>query len=400
VASALNAGTKYWNVGMKMDNALDSISSKFLKWVQPIPIQRPLPINEKELSAIESLAQRHNLLMLLYVQLKKYYNQNSKNIDLHNYLEERKIAFLTNAAHSMRQKEIEKKILSLLKKEQIPAIVIKGNEIAMEIYNDPDCRTSVDIDILIKMSHARRADTILTKAGYSRIDENPIGFWFSRLHHAQYVHPQKDDIIEVHWAFGIPNFFRLTSEKIWDEVICTDSGQYKLSPDMMLVQLLIHHQRHAFRELKILIDILWTMWRYESEIDWSAFSEKLGDIGLVKTTQITLKQIRSLWTESSEEMQCLQKLDNEMNKMRCKAPGFLHSYFKMDIETGNLFNTTKDLIFFRLVLDRRSAILFSFLKTILPFPHAIKELYEDKRNWRLPLNYLRFIRWRLGEWRN
>ena len=376
------------------------MSHTFLKLVQPIPLKGSLQIDEKELAEIESIAKRHNLFMLLYVQLQKYNKEISQNSDIQNYLKERKPLFLSNAVHSVRQEVIEKEIINLLSAEQVPAIVMKGNEIAKEIYNDPNCRISSDIDILIKMSDALKADTILTEAGYSRTDEKPLEFWFSRIHHAVYVHPQKNDFIEMHWNFGIPSFFNLTSEVIWGEVVYTDSGQIKLSPDMMLILLLVHHHMHAFRELKILLDILWTLCKYENEIDWHAFSKKLKKIGLIKTTQITLNQINSLWKESAQELPGFQTLDQEIKKMGYKKPAFLYSYFKMDIENRNSFSGNKDIIVFRFALDRWSTIIFSFFKSIFPFPEAIKEFYNDRRNWTLPKNYLRFIKWRLGEWRS
>jgi len=42
--------------------------------------------------------------------------------------------------------------------------------------------------------------------------------------------------------------------------------------------------------------------------------------------------------------------------------------------------------------------MLSYFKTLFPVPEAIKELYGDRRNFTLPLNYLRFIKWRVREW--
>ena len=128
-------------------------------------------------------------------------------------------------------------------------------------------------------------------------------------------------------------------------------------------------------------------------------SKKLKKIGLIKTTQITLNQINSLWKESAEELQGFLTLDQEIKKMGYKKPVFLYSYFKMDVESRDSFSGNKDIIVFRFALDRWSTITFSFFKSIFPFPEAIKELYSDRRNWSLPMNYMRFIKWRLAEWK-
>jgi len=305
---------------------------------------------------------------------------------------------LSHAVHSMRQEAVEKEILQLLGSKQIPGIVIKGNAIAKEIYRDPNCRTSSDVDILIKLSDALRADALLAEAGYLRMDKNPLKFWFARMHHAQYMHEQNKSIIEIHWNFGIPSFFKLTSEDIWDEVMDNHDGHHKLSPDMMVILLLIHHHMHAFRELKILVDILWALHTYEDRIDWPAFAEKLEKIGLIKITRITLGQIKSLWEDSVGRLRGLQALDQETSQLGFSEPAFLQTYFKMNVETNGTFQNPKDLVVFRLALDRWPAILFSFARSLIPFPDSIKELYKDPRNRTLPKNYLRFIKWRLQDW--
>jgi len=347
---------------------------------------------------MESLAKRHNLFPLLYVQLQRRYRNYSENEDIRSYLSQRKTLFLGNAARSMCQEVIEKEIVALFYGKCIPAIVIKGNQIAKEIYNDPSCRNSADIDILIKLSDAIQADQLLTTAGYTRTDPNPLGFWFSRLHHAQYLYPQKNDLIEIHWNFGIPSFFNLLSEEIWNEVNYRDSDNVMMSPDMMVIQLLIHHHLHSFRELKILVDIFWTLHKYENSIDWHIFTERIRKIGLIKTTQITLNQIQSLWKDYAQDIQCLQTLNHKINQMGYKTPVFLNSYFKMDINNSKTCRAKKDNIIFRLALDRWPTIIFSLLKSILPLPEAIRHLYGDPRNSALPGNYLRFLKWRLEEW--
>jgi putative nucleotidyltransferase-like protein len=375
------------------------MSNPFLKIIQPIPIKEPLGINEQALSKMEALAIRHNLFPLLYVQLQKYNRLCNEGGGIQDYLQKKKTLFLTIAARSMQQETIEKEIVSLFSSKDIPSIVIKGNRIAKDIYNDPNCRNSSDIDILIKQSDVHSADKILSEKGFKRPDKNPIGFWISRLHHAQYRHPNWKDFIEIHWHFGIPGFFNLNSAQIWHEIKQNNSGQLRLSPEMTFILLLMHHHMHAFRDLKILLDIVWAAHAYEREIRWTRLPEKLRSIGLVKTTKIALKQARSLWGNDFFKGSELWRFKAEMEKMHPKVPGFLNAYFKLQVEDRNLHQIKKDDIFFRFALDHWLTILFSFLKTAFPFPDAIKQLYDDQRNWRLPKNYLRFVKWRLEEWK-
>ena len=61
-------------------------------------------------------------------------------------------------------------------------------------------------------------------------------------------------------------------------------------------------------------------------------------------------------------------------------------------------NFYKDKLIERLALDRLSTTVLSYFRTLFPVPEAIKELYKDRRNWYLPFNYLKFIKWRVKEW--
>ena len=97
-------------------------------------------------------------------------------------------------------------------------------------------------------------------------------------------------------------------------------------------------------------------------------------------------------------MRGLKALDQETAKLVHAEPAFLYAYFKMNVETNAAFQNKKDIIVFRLALDRWPVILFSFVKSLVPFPESIKELYEDPRNRALPKNYVRFIKWRLQTW--
>lgn len=373
------------------------MNNLFLKLIQPTLSKDELQLSKNSFTELKEIAKKHNLLMLLYSQLMRYQNKIEQQEHSSHFLEELKPFYLKSVTHSMRQEAIEKEIVSLLSEQGMPSIVMRGNEIAKEIYDDPNCRTSTDIDILIKMSDALRADSILSKKGYVRNDTTDLKFWFHRIHHAVYRHPETNDLIEIHWNFGIPSFFKLSSEEIWDEVISTDKTEYKLSPEMLIVMLLIHNHMHFFRELRILVDIMWAMYKYETLIDWRLFALKLKKIGLVKTTHVTLSQMVNLWGDDIQKIEAISVLRQKLRKLRYENQ-MLSSYFKLDIDKKYEFQDLKDKLMVRFALDDISTIIFSFSKTLLPFPKVIKEFYHDNRNWTLPYNYVRFITWRIGEW--
>ncbi|MBM4146885.1 MAG: nucleotidyltransferase family protein [Nitrospira sp.] len=376
------------------------MNSLFLQLISPLPFLSPVKITKNDLNEIREQAMRHNLFQLIYSQLQKHqmfiFPQNLVN----DFLKESKGLYLKGITLSAKQEAVEKEVVSLLRAKGIQSVLIRGNSLAKELYNDPNCRTSTDIDILIRESDVLSADSVLKENRYDRNDRIPLTFWLHRLHHAIYHYPGTKDIIELHWNFGIPYFFKLSSEDIWDEVTVTDSEQLRLKPEMLIIMLLIHHHMHSFRELKILTDIIWSLHKYKNIIDWHVFALKIRQIGLIKITRITINQIQMVWKEALEDISPIRDLQNEMKEMGYREPKALMSLFRLDFESQYSFQNYRDKLISRFALDNLSTIIISFLKILLPFPQAVKDFYEDKRNWALPFNYLRFIKWRVKEWTN
>jgi len=392
----LKTGNPDDNKSLSSDKDRVVVSSLFLKLIWPLPLT-DVEFTGEDLLDIKSLGIRHNLFQLVYARLQNLGNsiENRKGVD--DFFKETESLYLKSVSRSARQEAVENEVTSLLLQKGIRSVVIKGNRLANEIFQDTNCRTSSDIDILIPKVDAGEVDHILQEQGYQGDSITPVKYCLSRIHHAIYHHPD-NMLVEIHWHFGVPYFFRLTSDEIWREVKANDSGAMVLSPEMTFVMLLIHHHSHSFRELKILVDILWTLYRYESVIDWQHFAMKIRKAGLVKTTLISLHQIKTLWKEAPNELRSFRALEREINKTGHSIPSIVLSYFRMDINEDKTQKIYKDKLIARFVLDSRSDILLSFPKTLFPFPEAIRELYRDGRNWTLPLNYLKFITWRVKEW--
>jgi hypothetical protein len=140
------------------------------------------------------------------------------------------------------------------------------------------------------------------------------------------------------------------------------------------------------------------MWKYEDVIDWHLFAVKIKKAGLIRASFITLNQMRSLWGKDIDQMESVRAVGQELAATGHKVPAFLLSYFRMDIGSDSTSNMYKDKLVARLALDRLSTTVLSYFRTLFPVPEAIKELYKDRRNWSLPFNYLKFIKWRVKEW--
>ena len=134
-------------------------------------------------------------------------------------------------------------------------------------------------------------------------------------------------------------------------------------------------------------------YRYERVIDWRKFAEKLRKYGLIKTTIIILDQLESLWHLSEGPLESFMTLRKQLATFPIHTPKLLLNYFKMDIEKKT--NKAPDMEIAKLVLDKKSKILYSFVKIFFPRPQDIKALYPNTGAWMLPINYLRFFFWRV-----
>ena len=370
------------------------MSRLFLELIQPYPAKSPPFFDGHSLAEITALASGHNLTMLVYSRLKKIRREHGSNVHIDKFLKENMELRLSSTAVSLRQQAIQDEILLLLANNSIPSAVIKGNTLAVDVYDDPNCRSSGDIDILIRMEDAHKTDKILLEAGYQPDNDLPFNYCFYHIHHTGYLHPKYNDHIEIHWHFGLQHFHRISSEQIWQEIGKNSSGIYKLSPEMMFIQLLMHHHHHAFRELRILTDILWAFYRFREILDPVRLFAMLQDMGLLRTAFVCIEQIKDLWPDAAEEIGHIRKLSRKMDNSGIRASGFAVSYFRMELHNTH-YNSLKDRFMTRLVHDGMTGMAHSILRAVIPHPKAIKGLYEDQRVWMLPVNYLRFMKWRV-----
>ena len=381
-----------------MQNNRQRVVDLFLNLLQPHPDKIDRRINKEEISEMKQHARQHNLLMLIYSQILKYKQIIYCFDDFDTFINEIKPVYLTNMAEVLRKEAHQKEILELFLKNGIPAVIMRGSKMAADIYHDRYCRVSADIDILVRMSDISTVDLMLSGAEYVRDNSLPIGFWLDRIHHAVYQHSTKKDIIEVHWNYGIPSYFKLSPSKLWEGIKIANDEESIISPEMIILQTLIHHFMHAFRELKLLVDVFWALHKYAEVVNWQGLLLMIKETGLIKTAGITFSQIQRLWPEFYLNSTPLQMVKDKLIEFSVHVPYYLRSYFYLDIGKRYEFQNAKDKIFMRLALDKRSTIIYSFVKTLFPMPQAIKRLYDDSRNWTLPLNYVKFIKWRLKAW--
>lgn len=371
--------------------------SLFLLLLHPAASIAGILIGKDRLAGLWALAVKHNVAMLMYSRLGHFAAHLTPEAAA--FFEELKAGFLSGIVRSLRQESEENRLIDLLQQKGVDACIVKGTAIARSIYGDTCCRSSSDIDILVRAGNVLAADALLVTEGYARYDAFPLQFWMERLHHAAYFSRTSGHTIELHWSFAIPSFFDLTSDDIWKLTRNDETGRLILMPEMQVIQALMHHYMHAFREMRALLDLLWTFHAYADVIDWQQLTSKLKSAGLLKSVRISLCQLIDLWGDSCRYIKAVQDLDHAYRSMGCPEPKMLIAYFRFDPSGNRQHSPVIDRLMMRFALDRISSVLFSLQKTVLPSSRTIMMLYGDKRIWMLPIYYLRFLVWRIKEFK-
>jgi len=358
----------------------------YLDIIQPFPPGGPDLFDSANLEAVKSMAKRHGQFMLVYWRLQ---GTACGNPAVTSFLKENEAYYLSGAALAARQNAVERNVISILGRESIPSLVIKGSALAKDVYGDINSRCSSDIDMLVKYGDAATVDRIMSQAGFVRQGGRDFEFDLLRIHHSQYLAHRHNIFVEMHWHFAIPCFFPLSYDDIWSGVKNEGIGRYTLSPEMNIIMLLMHHHSHAFRHLGVLTDILWALHGYREVIDWRLFLQAIKKFGLANTAAITCGQIEELWREYADELPL-----TEFRHAGLSGPGRMGRYFR--IYPGMAAHPTFiDKIAKRLVLDDWRRVFLSFFTALFPPPASIRR--ADIKENRL-LAYFRYMKEIIGHW--
>lgn len=381
-----------------MTAAMITPAHALLGIIRPIPDYSVFDLMADGFEELKSLAIRQKLFMLLYSRLKNAADESAPGSPIKLFLKSNEAIYMTGVTRAMRQEALETEITGLLRDHNIESLVIKGNPLAGQIYECEYCRTSSDIDILIREGDICGADAALTGSGYAREAGGPLEFSAERLHHAVYYHQVTGFVVEVHWNFCIPGFFAISSREIWGDVVRDREIPAELSPEMTIIMLLMHHHMHFFRDLWVLVDLFHALNKYGKVINNEIFAQRLLRTGLVKTALIAIGQMEYLWGDDGPDILQASTLAFTLKKAGCRTPVLLLSYFRIDPVRKIESRDRMDRIISRIALDRPLVIIHSFIKTFMPPPAVVMKYYGDTRSLALPYNYTRFILWRIKAW--
>src|SRR5579864_3419112 len=163
------------------------------------------------------------------------------------------------------------RLLELLGKQGISALVMKGPVLAAQAYADPSARTYGDLDLLVRQRDIRRATELMTASGYQAVV--PLSAVDAGKIPGQYLFLKPDStlFVELHNDFTLRYFPRpLPIEEFFARQlhVCLD-GHEVPAPCMedSLVLICVHGAKHFWERLSWIADVAGLVSR-QTSIDW------------------------------------------------------------------------------------------------------------------------------------
>jgi hypothetical protein len=279
--------------------------------------------------------------------------------------------------HSILFHEEAKKIFNLMNVNHIRFVPIKGILLSNIIYSDRSKRYFTDIDILFpNFEERKRAETLISKLGYRFLSADACATTFRR---------RMSNVVlncDMHHAISLFDFFVYPkiSYDVWkNSTYGNIYGQNTkiISPEQMLIFLLINSIRNRGLYLIDLCDILNILTRYQT-LDWNLVLQKLQTfLCLVK---IPILVIEKLSEELSHDQIIPEKILTLLNDSGRKK--VLNNIREIDF-----FKNFSYPIFYRdfcnTCLERDNCSLYGyfsfFLESNLPLKNYFRRFLFDYR---------------------
>lgn len=245
---------------------------------------------------VVQLAIRQDLAPLLYYRLKNIFPRINFPETLRQTLQK---AYFASVLRNTRLYSELDQVVQALQQQGIPVIMLKGVDLAQNIYNNIALRSMSDIDILVRNTDLEKADEELRKIGYCR-SEFKIEVVCAQHHHLPPFFKEGATPIEVHWHIErFTSFFTIDIEELWKRARATTIAEREvlvLSPEDLLLHLCVHAAfNHLFQMmLRALYDIAEVIHYYQDQIAWEVVCFRTQQWGANNSVYLTLYLAKTL----------------------------------------------------------------------------------------------------------
>jgi hypothetical protein len=214
----------------------------------------------------------------------------------------------------------------LMSEAGVRFIALKGSALAPLLYESPELRPMVDVDILIRIQDWPRARAAMVKAGYRLPLEKDERYWLANYFNMPVGTPdEKPSSLDLHWSLGQEVRYRIDDAGIWKRAVPyrIDGRRFlRLSDEDLLLNLILHMAYHYFdARLLWLYDIRLLCLR--RPVDWSLAVARAAEWRMETVFALGLAYVEKAFPGSIPE-EVLERT----------RPGFLHRLLMAPLLSG------------------------------------------------------------------
>jgi hypothetical protein len=206
-----------------------------------------------------------------------------------------KEAFRQNTLHNLCFYGELRQMLSVLKLEGIPLILLKGIFLADAVYGSMSVREMNDIDVLARPADLARIAGILTEMGYTPLSLISVDTTLKSAHHLPRMIKNGHAGFEIHWNLTCPDeSYSIDPAGLWERAVpvhLAGCDALTLSPEDLLLHLCLHTSyQHQFAfGLRPSCDIAETIAHFGSTLDWQTITKQAAHWGWQRGTYLALE---------------------------------------------------------------------------------------------------------------
>jgi hypothetical protein len=218
-----------------------------------------------------------------------------------------------NTVHNLRLYGELRHLLSSLKTEGIPLILLKGIYLADAVYENMGLREMHDIDVLARPTDLERITGIITAMGYKPVKVVCADTIIQSQQHLSPMVKKGYASFEIHWNITSPGiYYSIDPEDLWKRakpVHIAGHDALALSSEDMLLHLCFHTSyQHQFAfGLRPFCDIAETIAHAGPVLDWQITLERAARWGWERGIYLALRLAREM-AGADVPMDILEKL--------------------------------------------------------------------------------------------
>ncbi len=217
------------------------------------------------------------------------------------------------------------KVVRKLGEMGIDTLLLKGAALSRTVYPEPATRGMHDLDILVPISSAEAAMSLLTKEGWVAQHFEAIRATIDRFHGCSFVHPELGEL-DLHWHV-MRSYCRTERDlELWAAArpLTVDGIQTKV---LCPADMFLHACEHGMHPspaatIQWMIDATYIIRNSPAPFDWNRLIDQAKKFGLVLIVRKTLQYIRDHFEPSIPE-QVIRKLSDEPVAFRDRVAYFL-----------------------------------------------------------------------------